>query len=467
MYGALLFVLSILLMLVEVPVGLSLFISGSIGLLLSAGIKSWWCSLMFSVQPVTTNSTYLVIPLFLLMGQIAAKSSINSTLVNTSRALFRNSKSGAGIASIITAAMFGSICGSSIATIASLGPIFYKTMSENRYSKELIFGIIAAGGTLGILIPPSIVLVVYGIATQESIGKLFIAAIPPSLIAVSGYIIAVLLFIKNNKEAITNPDNNMNLSQNIESNNTQANINEVDIGNTNKTNITNIQTNNVNQKYSYKSILYILTCFFLALSGMYNDIISPAECASIIVTLMLFYQFFVDKCLDKKVWFEIFDSASKSTGMIILIFIGANVFNSALASAGFPREFAEFISLYKDYPTAIILSIALIFLFLGCIMDGLAMVLLFSPLLYPVITSLDLPMPHEYIGIWFGVLMLMLVEVSLITPPVGMNLFVIKHSIKELRNVNVVKAVKYFLISDLIRILILIFLPQITLIFLA
>lgn len=428
MSGLLLFFTSILLMLIEIPVGLSLFFSGSAGIIIMAGFKAWFSTIGYCCQPVLLNNTYMVIPMFLLMGQIAAKSNISVGLVKLSRKCFGNLKSGAGISCIFTSALFGAICGSSIATISSLGSIFYKVMKRNNYSDELIFGIIAVGGTLGVLIPPSIVLIVYAIAAQESIGKLFSASIPLSLIAVLGYIVAILI---QNHAHIKN-----------------ENFQEEEVSRSDKI-----------------GLLLILVIFLSVLIGMYKNVISPAECASIISFFMVIYKIISDKgqnnrWIEIESWLEIFNKTAKSTGMIIFIFLGANVFNAALSLTSFPNNLSEFILKYSEYPLLIILLLVLIFLFLGCIMDGLAMVLLFAPLLYPIITKLNI-LPQEFMGIWFGILMLTLVEIGMITPPVGINLFVIKQSIKELSNVNVLKSVKYFIISDFIRIGILVLYPQI------
>ncbi len=464
MYGFALFLASVIMMLAEIPVGISLFFAGSAGIITIAGVKSWFNAIGYFTQPILLNNAYIVIPMFLLMGQIASKSNISSNLVNASQKVFGKMKSGVGIACIFTSAIFGAICGSSIATISSLGNIFYQTMKRNGYSNELIFGIIAVGGTLGILIPPSIVLVVYAIAAQESIGKLFTASIPPSIIAVIGYMITTyILCIKNVYPKINFEDNNfaLEINQNKE---IESHIDP----DRSLENIPEDKPKNILYKtmMGYGAIL----CFLSILIAMYRDLISPAECASSISAIMILYKISIDKLdnnrwIDLKSWLSIFDETAKSTGMIIFIFLGASIFNTALSLTSFPAHLSEFILSYSYQPLLIILILVIVFLLLGCIMDGLAMVLLFAPLLYPIITKLDI-LPREFIGIWFGVLMLSLVEIGMITPPVGINLFVIKQTIKQLSNVNVTNSVKYFLISDLIRIGILVFYPQIVLVFL-
>lgn len=470
MSGMNLFIFAILLMLIEVPVGLSLFIAGSAGVIILTGIKAWLNTLGYFTQPILLNNTYIVIPLFLLMGQIAAKSDLSETLVTISKKLFGGIKSGAGVACIITSALFGAICGSSIATIASLGGVFYKMMKSNRYSDELIFGVIAAGGTLGILIPPSIVLIVYAISAQESIGKLFTASVPLAIVAVIGYIIAIFFYIKYNEGAILISD--LEIPKKIQENqdNNEDENDDEEIKNSNiKENLIDRDDSKIKQLYKIKNygMFFILISFVYILSLMYQNLITPAECASGITSIMIIYKLINDKIFHSRwinydSWFDIFTKTAKATGMIIFIFLGASIFNAALSLTGFPAHLSKFVLQYSDYPLLIIFMLVIVFLILGCIMDGLAMVLLFAPLLYPIITKLDI-LPKEYIGIWFGVLMLNLVEVGMITPPVGINLFVIKQTIKKISHVNVMRSVSYFLVSDLIRISILIFYPQIIL----
>ena len=426
--GLVLFVILIMLLILRVPVFLALIISGSSAYIWSFSWTSWLHWVSFSPWSLVSKYHYSVIPLFLLMGQIASSGNITRDLFNFSENIGRKRRGGIAISTIISCAIFGSLCGSSLATAATMTPVSYKEMRKRNYSRNIILGTLAAGGTLGVLIPPSIVLVVYAIIAEQSIAHLSIAAIIPAILAFVGYIGAIKYYTYKYPSEIPK--------------------------------VSTKAKSNVSSLRAVLSPIAIFALFVVMLFGLYTGVFMPTEAASIgvvgVITIVIFSGNY-----HKLDWGSIFTETTKTTAIIMAIFIGAEIFNTALCALDFPEELCEFISEFKDYPIFIIITIIAILLLLGCFMDGIAIVLLVVPLILPIITTLNLGVHSENIGIWFGIIILIVVEIGLITPPFGMNLFVIRSLEPELATVKTLKSIKYFLVSDIVRIAILILIPNI------
>ncbi|PCJ29829.1 MAG: C4-dicarboxylate ABC transporter permease [Rickettsiales bacterium] len=426
--GFWLFCALIIFLLLRFPVFIALILSGSLGYIWEVGLNPWWHWASFSPTNLVSQYHYAAIPLFLLMGQIASAGNITKDLFVFTDNIARKTRGGVAILTILSCGVFGSLCGSSLATAATMTPIAYKEMKSRNYSKELILGTLAAGGTLGVLVPPSIVLVIYSIIAEESIALLSIAAIVPAILAFLGYVCAIKYFIYKYPNEV--PE---------------------------------LLPKRQKTEYGLKavfSLCSILLLFFVMLAGLYKGIFMQAESAAIGVA-GVFAIVAASGNLSKLNWPKIFTESAKTTASIMAIFIGAEIFSVALTAFDFPKELAEYVMTYREYPLGIITIMIAALLVLGCFMDGIAIMLLIVPLFLPIVKELDLWIAPENIGIWFGIIILMVVEIGLITPPFGLNLFVIKSIEPELEQASNFKSVKYFVAAELVRMSLLVLIPGI------
>ena len=427
--GMLLFVALAGLLFLRFPVFIALIIVGSCAHIFALGIDAWWHWVSFSPWSMVSHYHYSAIPLFLLMGQIATDGNITKDLFSAADKALKGQRGSLSIATIISCTIFGSLCGSSLATASTMTPVSYKEMKLRNYSNEIIFGTLAAGGTLGVLVPPSIVLVIYAIIAEESVASLSIAAIIPAIMAFVGYIAAIKYFAYKYPADV--PKNSPHLDK--------------------------------HKPVEDKHKLWIsLTCIFLLfvvmLSGLYTGKFMPTEAAAVGVIGVLAIVAFMGNFRSLN-WSVIFSETAKTTAIIMAIFVGAEIVNTALAALDFPEEFSEYVLSRGEYPMLVIFIMIFALIILGCFMDGIAITLLVVPLLLPIVSEMNLGIEH--VGIWFGIIILIIVEIGLITPPLGLNLFVIKSIEPGLQNVRVIKAIKYFLVSDIVRISLLVLIPTI------
>lgn len=332
------------------------------------------------------------------------------------------------MAAVGACAIFGSICGSSLATAATMSNVSLPEMRRLKYSGALSTGALAAGGTLGILIPPSVVMVIYAVLTEQSIGKLFIAAIIPGLLAAVGYFLAIRIHVALHPEA--GPAGRRHRL--------------------------------IERIASLREVWPVAIVFVLVIGGIYGGWFSPTEGAAIgaagtgLIAL-------VRGKLDRATLIECLKGTAGLTAMIFLIFIGAELYNAALALSRLPFELKEAILGLGLSPHVILGVIIVFYLILGCVMDSISMILLTMPVFFPVMMGLDFGLTPEQTAIWFGILALMVVEVGLITPPVGMNIFVISAIADDVPIQQTFRGVIPFITADAIRILLLAAFPAITL----
>jgi len=427
--GILLFIALIILLLLRIPVFAALIISGSVAYIWSFNLNAWWHWVSFSPWSLVSRYHYSVIPLFLLMGQIATSGDITKDLFAFAEKVSKGKRGGVAVATIVSCAIFGSLCGSSLATAATMTPVSYKEMRSRNYSKEIIFGTLAAGGTLGVLIPPSIILVIYAIIAEESIAHLSVAAIIPAIFAFVGYILAIKYFAYKYPEEVP----------------------------------LSILPIKVEEKIDWKSIFLLAavsTLFFVMIVGLYTGKFIPTEAASIGVIGVLIIVISMGNWKQIE-WAHVFLETSKTTAIIMAIFVGAEIFNTALSALEFPDAICEYFLGCSNYPMLIIMAMISTLLVLGCFMDGIAIVLLIVPLFLPIVSTLNLGVATGNIGVWFGIIILTVVEIGMITPPLGMNLFVIRGLEPELEQADTIKSIKYFIVSDVFRIVLLVMIPGI------
>ena len=419
MFGAL-----VGLLVLAVPVAVALLIVGSVGYVMVSG----WGPLFnyLSTAPYYQTATYSlsVIPLFVLMGQFASSSGLSAGLFNAANAWLGHRRGGVAMAAIGACAAFGSICGSSLATAATMAQVSLPEMKRFKYSGALATGTLAAGGTLGILIPPSVILVIYAILTEQSIGKLFLAAIVPGVLAAIGYMLAISIYVRLNPKS-----GPVGL--------------KLDLG----------------QRFkALGEVLPVAVVFVVVMGGMYGGYFTPTEGAAVGAAATGLIAV-VHGGLRWKGLVECLLGTGKLTGMIFLILIGADLFNSFLATTQMPNTAAAAIAGSGLSPMVILCLILLLYLVLGCFMDSMSMILITIPVIFPIIMGLDFGMTPEQTAIWFGIVVLITVEVGLITPPFGLNVFVINSLSDGVPLSESFRGVMPFLISDFLRVVMLVAFP--------
>jgi len=422
--GGLLFVVCIVLIALRMPVAVAMFAVGAVGFV---ALSSWSAFLGFlNTAPFSRVSNYSlsVVPLFLLMGQFATQAGLSRSLFDSARAWVGHRPGGLAMATIGGCAAFGAICGSSIATGATMAAVSLPEMKRYGYSGALATGTLAAGGTLGILIPPSLILVIYAIITEQSIGKLFLAAIVPGLIAVLGYAIAIAVYVRLKPEA--GPAGS-----------------RVAWG---------------ERLRSLKHVWPVAAIFVLVIGGIYFGVFTPTEGAAIGAAATGLVAALYRR-LDWPALRACLIDTAQATAVIFLILIGADVYNAFLALSQLPVELANALGASGFAPMSILIGVLLIYLLLGCVMDSLAMILLTVPVFFPMITGLEFGLGEEATAIWFGILVLIVVEVGLITPPIGLNVYVINSLAGGVSLTESFKGIVPFLMSDFVRVAVILAFP--------
>ncbi len=478
-----------MLVFLRVPIGLAMFLTGFVGLILVTGDSQIPFARLKS-ETFTTFSSYSlsIIPMFLLMGQLATLGGMSQALFKAAESWLGHRKGGVAMAAVGSCAGFGAICGSSLATAATMGRVALPELRRYGYSGGFATATLAAGGTLGILIPPSVVLVIYAILTEQNIAKLFLAAFIPGILAALGYMLAISVYVR------IHPDSAGTCPA-------------------------------LPYAERFKALFAVwpvLLVFLLVVGGIYLGWFTPTEGAAVgamgtgLIALVV-------GSLNWNSLSESFYITAKASGMIFFIVLGAAFYNGFLALTQLPQEAAAWVGA-SGYSAIVVLILILIFyLLLGCLMDSLSMILLTIPIFWPIVQELDFGLVSmvqlqsarldvliasgaelpadllqqsqmllasgqelsreitrelglrgvsagslnrvniEHTAIWFGILVLIVVEVGLITPPVGMNLFVINSMDKQTPIAETYKAVVYFVTTDLLRVVLLVAFPFITL----
>lgn len=415
--------------LVRVPIAVAMFLGGAGGFAYVVGMApllNWMKGLAYSRL---ASFDLIVVPLFLLMGQFATHGGLSHLLFRFVNAFLGHLRGGLALATVGACAGFGAICGSSIATAATMAQVAYPEMRKFGYSGRLSTGSIAAGGTLGILIPPSVPLVVFAILTGESIGKLFVAAIIPGIIAFLGYLVAVRYHVLRDPNAgPAGP-----------------------------------RTSWADRFRATVAVIPVIVIFAVVVISIYGGWSSPTE-ASAVGALATFVLAVAHGMRMRGLLVSLLGTA-QATAMIFLILIGADMLNSALAFTNMTNGITQWIIDSGFAPLAVVAVIIVIYIALGCVMESMSMIVLTVPIFYPMIMQFDLwGLSPQDKSIWFGIMALMVVEIGLITPPVGLNAFVVNRIAKDVKLSDTFRGIAPFLTTDLIRVLLLFFFPSLALI---
>ncbi len=407
------------LMLLRVPVGIAMGLVGVLGFgYLIGDIGPALKLLAQSPIRTATDAEFAVIPLFLLMGAFASASGMSRELFRASNVFLGHLKGGLGIATIAACGGFAAICGSSVATAATFSKVAYPEMRAHGYPQSFATGVIAAGGSLGIMIPPSTVFAVYGLITEQDIGELFIAGIVPGLLAVGMYIatINIIAFVRPGFLP-AGPRHSW-----------QERIDAV------------------------RDIWAVVLLFIFVIGGLYGGLFTTTEAAGMGAAGAFIISVLRQK-LSRADFIRCLVESLRTTAAVFTILIGALIFGYFLTITQVPQKLTAFLTSLGLGPYGVLVLIMLMYLVLGCIMDAMAMIILTIPIVFPVIKALG------FDPIWFGVIIVMTVELGLIHPPVGMNVFVIKSVIKDVKLSTVFYGVMPFVLTDICRLVILIAFP--------
>jgi len=427
--GIVSFPILLLLIFMRVPIGLAMLMCGIGGTWIIMGSPNAILARL-KVETFSTFSSYTlsIIPLFLLMGQFATLGGMSQSLFRAANTWIGHRKGGVAMSAVGACAGFGAICGSSLATAATMTQVALPELRRYGYSGALATGTLAAGGTLGVLIPPSVILVIYAILTEQNIARLFVAAFIPGILAALGYMVAVAIYVR--------------VSPGSAGARERAPYSE--------------------RFKALAEIWPVLLVFFLVIGGIYAGWFTPTEGAAVgaagtgIIALVnggLTWRNFIQAILQTAV----------ATGLIFFIVFGAAFYNSFLALSQLPQQIAGWVAGQGFNPWMVLTVILIAYLLFGCVMDSLSMILLTIPIFFPIVSILDYGLSPTEFAIWFGILVLIVVEVGLITPPVGMNLFVINSMAKDIPMSHTYRGVLPFVASDIVRVIILTAFPGITL----
>ncbi len=423
------FPILLLLIFLRIPIGLAMLLCGLAGTwIITGNVNIILAKMKSEVYSTFASDSLAVVPLFLLMGQFAASGGMSQALFRAAETWMGHRKGGVAMAAIGACAGFGAICGSSLATAATMGKVALPELRRFGYSHALATGALAAGGTLGILIPPSIVLVIYAILAEQNIAKLFVAAFVPGILAAIGYMIVISIYVRVSPSSAGSREK-APLPERME---------------------------------ALLGVWPVLLVFALVVGGIYGGIFTPNEAAAVgaLGTGLIAW---LNGGLTHETLLESIFATASSTAMIFFIVLGAGFYNSFLALSQLPQEGATWVAGLGLHPMLVLTVVLVFYLILGCFMDSLSMILLTIPIFFPIMMALDFGMSHEDFAIWFGVLVLIVVEVGLITPPVGLNLFVINSIARDAPMAATFRGVAPFVLSDLTRTAILAIFPAISL----
>jgi tripartite ATP-independent transporter DctM subunit len=420
------------LILIRVPIAFAMAAVGGIGFALLRGWQPAWAMTGQVAFDSVLSYSLSVIPLFIFMGNVLAGSGVAHGLFAAANRLFGRTRGGLAMASVFSCGGFSAVCGSSLATAATMSKVAMPSMRKFGYDDRLATGSIAAGGTLGILIPPSVILIIYGLLTETNIAKLFIAGVVPGILGVILYLLAVKIAVWHNP----------NLAPDIETERPPMG------------------------RSDFIGVLCVLGLFTFIMVGIYGGFFTPTEAAgmgagaSVLIAVAL-------RTMSWRAFLTATFDSVRATAMIFAVIIGAELFSNFVNFAGLPDALATLVLDLEMPVWVVIMMIILIYMILGCVLESLSMVLLTVPVFYPLMYELpftnELLQDPELALIWFAIVVVVVTEISLITPPVGMNVFVLKSVLRDVSLGTIFRGVLPFWLADIVRLLMLITIPWLSL----
>lgn len=419
------------LLLARVPIAFAMALVGGVGFALMRGWGPAGSMIGNAVFETGLNYSLSVVPLFIFMGNVLAGSGIAQGLFAAANRVFGRMRGGLAMASVLSCGGFSAVSGSSLATAATMAKVAMPSMRAFGYADSLAAGSIAAGGTLGILIPPSVVLIIFGLLTEADIGKLFLAGIIPGMLGIVGYLVAVLVAVRMNPDLAPETRAPAPLT-----------------------------------RRDAISVAAVLALFAFIMIGIYGGFFTPIEAAGMGAAFALLIAAGTGGLTRGRLWTAFLDSATASA-MIFVIIIGAEIFGNFITFAGLPDTLAMVIGDMGLSPWLVLLLIVLIYMVLGCFLESLSMILLTVPVFYPLVMNLDFGLASlqdpEAVLIWFAIIVVVVTEISLITPPVGMNVFVLRTVLPDVSLGTIFRGVVPFWLADIVRLAIIIALPVLSL----
>jgi len=406
----------------RVPLAIAMGLVGFAGLWWMRGLNPAMASVTSTVYESGFEYTLSVVPLFILMGNFVTRAGMSRELYRAAYTLVGHFRGGLGMATVMACAGFGSVCGSSIATAATMTKVAYPSMKEHGYSGQLAAGAIAAGGTLGILIPPSTILVIYGLVTETNIGKLFAAGFIPGVLAVLMMCLTIAFLTWRNPE----------LGPAAE------------------------RSSWTERLSAFKDVWAVAVLFVVVMGGIYGGVFTTTEGAGV-GAFGAFLIALLRGSLNFKVTLEILTDSARTTGMLFMILVGALVFANFMNFTSMPNDLKNLVSSYNISPLTVMIFICAIYVILGAAMEELSIVLLTLPVFFPLVVSLG------FDPVWFGIVIVLVVMIGLISPPVGMNMFVVRNMLPELSTMTVFKGVLPFVYTLIAVLALLVAFPQIAL----
>ena len=406
-----------------VPIGIGMGIVGFFGFAFVVALKPAAAMLGQITYETALNNNLAVLPMFVLMGNLVSQSRLAAEMYDASNALLGRFRGGLAMATIGACAMFSAVCGSSLATAATMSRVAVPAMRRYHYADSLAAGSVAAGGTLGMLIPPSVVMVLYGIMTQNSIGKLFIAGVLPGLVGVLFYLGAVRWAVWRRPE--TGPAAPpMPTAERLR---------------------------------AFRGASGVSILLLVVIGGIYTGVFTPSEAAGI-GAFTAFFLALAKRSLSWRSAFRIFVDTAQTTATLFVVLIGATLFANFMDVAGLPSALKSFLLGLGLHPFFLLVAILLVYLVLGCFLESISMILLTLPIFYPIVMSLG------YDPIWFGVILVVVTEISMITPPIGMNVFVLNVVLPDVPLQTIFRGLVPFIVADILRVALLIAVPWIILV---
>ena len=406
----------------RVPLAFAL-LSVSLG---GIGVVMGW-DVTRSLVPLTISEAVFsyelaVVPMFILMGNILARTGISDDLFSASNAFLGPVRGGLALSTMVTCAGFSAVCGSSLATAATMSKVAYPSMKRYGYSDSLAAATIAAGGTLGILIPPSIILMIYGILTQTNIGHLFVAGVVPGLLGLLMYLLVIYAIARISPQDAPRGE----------------------------------RTTLAQKLHALRGVWPFTLLFVLIIGGLYGKLFTATEAAGMGAGLALILSL-VQRRMSWQDFRHIFIETATTSVMLYAVLFGALLFAKLISFSGLGEGILELFNQAGLGPWGTIVAILVVFLVLGCVMDSLAIILICVPLFVPILLA------HGFDLVWFGIIVVVVTEIALITPPIGMNVFVLKATLPHVRLGAIFRGLTPFIAIDLLRLALLVIFPSISL----